>query len=63
MILTFVGAKMMLEHWVHIPIMLSLGIVVTVLVASIAASLVWPQAKQASEGKTGSLFGRSDPNA
>ena len=62
-ILTFVGAKMMLEHWVHIPIMLSLGIVVSVLVASIAASLVWPQAKQASEGKTGSLFGRIDPDA
>ena len=62
-ILTFVGAKMLLEYWVHIPIMLSLGIVVTVLALSIAASLVWPAAKQASEGKTGSLFGRIDPGA
>ena len=60
-ILTFVGAKMLLEHWVHIPIMLSLGIVVTVLVLSIAASLRWPAARQESEGKTGSLFGRIDP--
>jgi tellurite resistance protein TerC len=57
-ILTFVGAKMLLEHWVHIPILLSLGVVVVVLAASIAASLIWPQASAGSEGKTGSMFGR-----
>ena len=57
-ILTFVGAKMLLEHWIHIPILLSLGIVVCVLALSIVASLVWPQAKQPSEGRTGSMFGR-----
>jgi tellurite resistance protein TerC len=57
-ILTFVGAKMLLEKWVHVPILLSLGIVLTVLLASIVASLVWPQAKQPSEGTTGSMFGR-----
>jgi tellurite resistance protein TerC len=57
-ILTFVGAKMLLESWIHVPIMLSLGVVLGVLAASIVASLVWPQAKQPSEGKTGSMFGR-----
>ena len=57
-ILTFVGAKMMLEAWVHIPILVSLGIVVGVLASSIAASLVWPEVKPASEGRTGSMFGR-----
>jgi tellurite resistance protein TerC len=57
-ILTFVGAKMLLEHWVHIPILLSLGVVVLVLAASIAASLVWPKARAESEGTTGSMFGR-----
>jgi tellurite resistance protein TerC len=57
-ILTFVGAKMLAEHWIHIPIMLSLGVVLVVLAASIVASLVWPSAKQASEGETGSMFGR-----
>jgi tellurite resistance protein TerC len=57
-ILTFVGAKMILEAWVHIPIMLSLGVVVAVLAASIVASLIWPQPKPASAGKTGSMFGR-----
>ena len=56
-ILTFVGAKMLAEQWIHLPILLSLGIVVGVLGASIVASLVWP-AKVASEGKTPSIFGR-----
>lgn len=41
-ILTFVGAKMLAEHWIHIPILLSLGVVLVVLAASIVASLVWP---------------------
>jgi tellurite resistance protein TerC len=57
-ILTFVGAKMLLEHWIHIPIMLSLAVVVVVLAASIIGSLIWPHAKPASEGTTGSMFGR-----
>jgi tellurite resistance protein TerC len=58
LILTFVGTKMLLESWIHIPILLSLGVVLTVLIGSIAASLMWPQLKPASEGKTGSMFGR-----
>ena len=57
MILTFVGAKMLAEQWVHIPILLSLGVVVSVLGASIGASLIWPQPAR-SEGKTPSIFGR-----
>ena len=55
-ILTFVGAKMLAEQWVHLPIPLSLGVVVGVLGASIAASLVWPPTP--TEGKTPSIFGR-----
>jgi tellurite resistance protein TerC len=43
-ILTFVGAKMLLDPWVHIPITLSLGIVLGVLTLSIVASIRWPQA-------------------
>ncbi|MEP6619495.1 MAG: TerC family protein [bacterium] len=42
-ILTFVGAKMLTEPWLHIPILASLGVVVVVLAGSIAASLRWPQ--------------------
>ena len=56
-ILTFVGAKMLAEQWIHIPILLSLGIVLGVLGASIGASLIWP-VKVVSEGKTPSIFGR-----
>ena len=56
-ILTFIGTKMLIEHWVHIPILVSLGIVVAVLAASIVASLVWPNARPESEGKTGSMIG------
>jgi tellurite resistance protein TerC len=57
-ILTFVGTKMLLENWIHIPILLSLGVVLTVLLASIVASLVWPHADSKRENKTGSMFGQ-----
>ena len=61
-ILTFVGTKMLIEHWVHIPILLSLGVVMGVLAASIVASLVWPHARPVTEGKTGSMFGHVPPS-
>lgn len=60
-ILTFVGVKMIIEAWVHIPILLSLAVVLGVLTLSIVASLVWPKGYQRSEGKTGSVFGRLPP--
>ena len=41
-ILFFVGAKMLLSHWVHVPIVLSLGVIVGILALSIAASRVFP---------------------
>ena len=67
-ILVFVGTKMLIEHWVHVPILVSLGVIVGVLAGSIAASLLWPKAEieldivqpraPAAEEKTGSIFGR-----
>jgi tellurite resistance protein TerC len=67
-ILVFVGAKMLLEHVMHVPIVLSLGVIVSVLVGTIAASLIWPKAEieldivkprgGAIDEKTGSIFGR-----
>jgi tellurite resistance protein TerC len=57
-ILTFVGTKMLIESWIHIPILLSLGVVLVLLAASIAGSLIWPQGGPASEGRTGSMFGK-----
>ncbi len=38
-VLMFIGAKMLLEHWVHIPILLALLIVGAVLTISVLASL------------------------
>ena len=42
-VLMFIGAKMLLEHYVHLPIVASLGVVGAVLLASILASLRWPR--------------------
>jgi tellurite resistance protein TerC len=39
-ILTFVGAKMILSPWVHVPVSLSLVIIATVLVAAVVLSVV-----------------------
>jgi tellurite resistance protein TerC len=41
-VLIFIGAKMLAEPFVHIPILLSLGVVGVLLGASIVASLKWP---------------------
>jgi tellurite resistance protein TerC len=41
-ILTFVGVKMIAEAWVHVPIVVSLAVILGVLVLAIAASLIWP---------------------
>jgi tellurite resistance protein TerC len=43
LVLIFIGGKMLLEHFVHIPIVGSLGVVGAVLGASIFASLRWPR--------------------
>jgi tellurite resistance protein TerC len=43
LVLIFIGAKMILEPFAHIPIAASLGVVAAILVASIVASLRWPR--------------------
>jgi tellurite resistance protein TerC len=47
-ILGFVGAKMMLSKWVHVPIGISLGFIVLVVLAAAAASLLSTKAQSAS---------------
>lgn len=42
-VLIFIGLKMLLEAFVHIPIVASLGVVGAVLASSILASLRWPR--------------------
>jgi tellurite resistance protein TerC len=46
-VLTFIGAKMIVEPWVHISVEISLGVVAAILLAALAASLlVGPKAKE-----------------
>jgi tellurite resistance protein TerC len=42
-VLIFIGAKMLLEHFVHIPIVAALGVVGVVLGTSIVVSMKWPR--------------------
>jgi tellurite resistance protein TerC len=42
-VLIFIGLKMLLEHFIHIPIVASLGTVGGILGASILASIKWPK--------------------
>jgi tellurite resistance protein TerC len=61
-ILTFIGVKMLGEAFFHVPILLSLGIVLGTLALSIVASMIWPRPELGPEvlrpeGKTGSIFG------
>jgi len=46
LVLIFIGAKMLLEHFVQIPTVGSLGVVGAVLLASVLASLRWPRPGQ-----------------
>lgn len=43
LVLGFIGAKMLLVDLLHIPIALSLGVVVVILAAAIGASMIWPR--------------------
>ncbi len=43
-ILVFFGAKMLLGHFVEIPIGIALGVVASILALSVIASLIWPKA-------------------
>jgi tellurite resistance protein TerC len=43
LVLIFIGGKMLLEHFFHLPIVASLGVVGAVLATSIIASLRWPR--------------------
>ncbi len=51
LILTFIGSKMLLEHWIDIDIALSLVIILGVLTLSIVASLVWPAGGSRNEDR------------
>jgi len=43
LILSFIGIKMLISNWVHLPTFVALGVVAGVLAISVIASLVWPK--------------------
>src|SRR5215470_2623938 len=49
-VLTFIGAKMIAEHWIDIPVHISLGIVGGILLAALVASLLFPAKPSAPPG-------------
>lgn len=48
-VLAFIGAKMIVEHWYEIDTLVSLAVVATILTLSVAGSLIWPQKEDAKE--------------
>jgi tellurite resistance protein TerC len=44
-ILSFVGVKMLIEDFVHVPVGVSLIVISSILVISVVASLIWPDTK------------------
>ncbi|HNZ10169.1 MAG: Inner membrane protein alx [Deltaproteobacteria bacterium ADurb.Bin151] len=44
-ILTFVGIKMLIEDFFHVPVTISLLVIASILVMSIVSSLIWPDPK------------------
>jgi tellurite resistance protein TerC len=63
-ILTFVGGKMLIVDFYHMPIYVSLGFILLALGTTIAASLLFPRGAaldmKAPHGKTGSIFGSTE---
>jgi tellurite resistance protein TerC len=49
-ILTFIGVKMLVDHWVTLPVWGSLVVILVVLSATIAGSLIWPRTRTAASG-------------
>ena len=46
-VLAFVGAKMLIDHWVHMPALVSLAVVLAILAGSIILSVVLPKKEEA----------------
>jgi tellurite resistance protein TerC len=44
-ILSFVGVKMLIEDFFHVPVGVSLIVISSILVISVIASIIWPDTK------------------
>jgi tellurite resistance protein TerC len=45
-VLAFAAIKMLASHWIEIPPLPSLGVIVAILAGTVAGSLLWPQTKE-----------------
>jgi tellurite resistance protein TerC len=45
-ILSFIGVKMLISGYIHIPTGWALGVVIAVLAISVLASIVWPKKEE-----------------
>ena len=62
-ILTFVGGKMVILDFYHVPILVSLGVIIVTLAVSIITSLMYPKGvAKRHPPKTGSIFGSVFPD-
>jgi tellurite resistance protein TerC len=50
-ILSFIGVKMLIMHWVHIPVAVALGVIAVVLAISVVLSIIFPE-KSAAENES-----------
>jgi tellurite resistance protein TerC len=57
-VLFFIGGKMMVERWVHVPVHISLGVVAGILVVALVASLMMPAKSEITE-PTGDKIARN----
>jgi len=58
LVLAFVGAKMIAEAWIEIPVGISLGVIVFLLGGSVAASFLFPQPLEFPLEPSGSVAGQ-----
>lgn len=52
LILSFIGVKMFISHWYHIPVEYALGTIAVILAISIVASIMFPAADQPADQPT-----------
>jgi tellurite resistance protein TerC len=64
-VLLFVGAKMVLAHWIDVPVIVSLIVIAGILGGSVGASLLWPKRVSSAplENTEDHVSGSPDPRA
>ena len=60
-VLMFIGVKMLISEFVHIPIAISLGVVASVLGGAVIASVLFPAEKAPASGKGGAGLCQGQP--